>query len=104
MTKGHSVHKNKGFGPQTPENDENDENGVCHARKDPVWLKTLFFALLTRLLFLHLESKSLPQKMYRALWGAAMGPLSASFWGRGLDLTLAAAKPGRPGVHSGRLT
>ena len=36
MTNRHSIHKNKGFAPQTPENDENDENGGCHARKDPV--------------------------------------------------------------------
>ena len=33
MTNGHSIHKNKGFAPQTP---ENDENGGRHARKDPV--------------------------------------------------------------------
>ena len=31
MTNGHSIHENKGFDPQTPENDENDENGGCHA-------------------------------------------------------------------------
>ena len=37
MTNGHSIHENKGFAPQTPENDENDdENGGRHARKDPV--------------------------------------------------------------------
>ena len=36
MTNGHSVHKRKGFAPQTPDNDENDEIGGCHARKDPV--------------------------------------------------------------------
>ena len=36
MTSGHSIHENKGFAPQTPENEENDENGGCHARKDPV--------------------------------------------------------------------
>ena len=42
MTNGHSIHKNKGFAPQTPENDENDENGGCHARKDPVCQKPCF--------------------------------------------------------------
>ena len=39
MTNGDSIHKNKGFAPQTPENDENDEN---QARKDPVCQKPCF--------------------------------------------------------------
>ena len=42
MTNGHCVHENKGFAPQTPENDENDRNGGCHARKDPVCQKPGF--------------------------------------------------------------
>ena len=39
MTNGHYVHKNNGFAPQTP---ENDENGGCHARKDPVCQRPCF--------------------------------------------------------------
>ena len=28
--------ENKGFAPQTPENDKNDENGGCHSGKGTV--------------------------------------------------------------------
>ena len=36
MTNLHSTTENKGFAPQTPENDENDENGGCHSGKGVV--------------------------------------------------------------------
>ena len=45
MTNGHSIHKNKGFAPQTPENDENDELSVTHAKT--LFAKNPVFAPLT---------------------------------------------------------
>ena len=38
----YSTHKNKGFGPQSPEDDEDDENGGCHSGKTMVYQKQGF--------------------------------------------------------------
>ena len=68
MTNGHSVHKNKGFAPQTP---ENDKNGGCHARNDHSLPKSLFLHprsnirykySLTKLFTLQGEAKGVGKK------------------------------------------
>ena len=47
MTNMHSVHRNKGFAPQTPENYENDETRECHAREDLTCQNPFFFLIPT---------------------------------------------------------